>query len=315
MTPNAQSARTRSDHAARPASKDRNRARGRTVTAAVLASVVAASVVAAGTLGYSRPGSAYASAMGVHTAAASRPPLIWLGKVGDIARVAAFAGNHDALVPPFTWRACGGPGNLSCPAPLKGQVPVYASERALWALAGSNYSGYVVFDIEVWHATPGAERAHPLKYICRAARLSRQDPRMKVIITPFNPSPVMMTREAVQAAACNAYAVDIQAQFANGHPGKFQAFVRRTIIAVRAKNARIKILVGLSSNNAAPQSPRHLLADYRLAVAAGAQGIWWNAPDWGRKNACKGQQGGRGCPATLMSVWQHIGRIPDPLVA
>jgi hypothetical protein len=244
---------------------------------------------------------------GVHFAAASRPSLIWLGKTSDIARVAAFARNHDANMPSFTWRACGGPGNRRCPAPLKGQVPVYASERALSALAGSNYSGYVVLDIEVWHATPPAERAHPLKYICRAARLSQHDPRMKVIITPFNPSPAMMTREAVQAAACNAYAVDIQAQFANGHPGRFQAFVMRTIIAVRAKSARIKILVGLSSNNAVPQSPRHLLADYRYAVADGAQGIWWNAPDWGRKNACVARQGGRGCPATLIWVWRRIG--------
>ena len=284
------------------------------LASAVAASVVAASVVATAAFGYSLPGSAHPHAAAVHSAEAPRSSLIWLAKSGDIARVAAFARNHDALIPSFTWRACGGPGNRNCPAALNGQVPVYASERPLLALAASNYSGYVLFDIEVWHATPGAERANPLKYICRAARLSRHDPRMKLIITPYNPSPAMMTREAVQAAACNAYAVDIQAQFANGHPGKFQAFVRRTIIAVRAKNARIKILVGLSSNNAAPQSARHLLADYRYAVADGAQGIWWNAPDWGQKNACTSRQGGRGCPATLMSVWQQIGRIPDPLV-
>ena len=245
--------------------------------------------------------------------ATTRPPLIWMAKTADIARLNTWFGARTpaAPVPAFAWQLCGGPYNNPCPSPLlPGDVPVEASEGAIWAMASRGYAGKVMLDMEAGQPghpwTPAIELANRLTWICRAARLERADPAMHVIIAPFDDAAAMRA-EDVQAARCGAYAVGIQTQFASNDPrGKFQPYLTATIAAIRHVNRRILIGFGLSTNGpAGPANVWNEVRDYRYAVADGIQLIWWNIPDWQARSKCPAAD--RGCAAVDYRLWTDLG--------
>ena len=244
--------------------------------------------------------------------ATARPPLIWMAKTADIARLSAWfsAQSPPAPVPAFAWQLCGGPYNDRCPVPLlPGDVPVEASEGVIWAMAARGYAGKVMLDMErgqpghPW--TPAAELAHRLTFICRAARLQRADPAMHVIIAPFD-NAAAMRREDVQAARCGAYAVGIQTQFASNDPrGKFQPYLTATMAQIRHVSKTVLIGFGLSTNGpAGPAKVWNEVRDYRYAVADGIHLIWWNIPWWQARSKCPA--GDRGCAYIDYRLWTDL---------
>jgi hypothetical protein len=239
------------------------------------------------------------------------PPVpLWLVKSNDLILLQRQAAADGVTLPAFTWVGCGGKSDRDrCVA---GQQPIFTSYWALRAKALAGWSGTAIFDIETWHDTPAAERADPVRWICRAARLSMTDRRLKVIITPYAKPPMrVMIPEDVAAARCGSYAVDVQSQFINGEPARFGRFIRRAVRAIRRINDGIIILAGLATNQPGVQKAAHLAADYRKALAAGVQGFWLNARNWGSRNACAAAQGGPGCPQVAIEFLKDIGLIKD----
>ena len=197
-------------------------------------------------------------AVGTGHAATTPAPLL-LVKSNDLAIIALCAhrgstrcaqqARHGVTLPAFTWTGCGG---LSDPLACKRrQVPIETAEGAVWKLAEHHYAGPVVFDIETWTHTPANERANPLVWICRAAKLVKVDPKLQIIITPYTASrgaysalthaqQVTMIAEDAKAAQCGAYAVDIQSQWANAQPVTvFQPFVIAAVKAIRKHRGQL----------------------------------------------------------------------------
>jgi len=257
---------------------------------------------------------------------ATTPAPLLLVKSNDLAAIQLCAqqgsttcaqqATQGVTLPAFTWTGCGGLSDpLACQA---GQVPIETAETAVWKLAHQHYAGPVVFDIETWSLTPANERADPLTWICRAAKVVKTDPKLHVIITPYSGSPgayssltppqrVTMIREDAKAAQCGAYAVDIQSQFANGSPvTEFQPFVTAAVKAIRKESKKVIILAGLATNNPVPQTVANLTADWVIALSEGTQGFWLNANDWLAKNRCTPAQGGHGCPETGIRLLEAV---------
>ena len=243
-------------------------------------------------------------------AAAPPPAPLWLVKSNDLILLQRQAAADGVTLPAFTWVGCGGKSDRDrCVA---GQEPIFTSYRALRSKALAGWSGTAIFDIERWHDTPAAERADPVRWICRAARLSMTDRHLKVIITPYAKPPMrVMIPQDVAAARCGSYAVDVQSQFINGEPARFGRFIRRAVRAIRRINDGIIILAGLATNQPGVQTAAHLAADYHKALAAGVQGFWLNARNWGSRNACAAAQGGPGCPQVAIEFLKDIGLIRD----
>jgi hypothetical protein len=255
-------------------------------------------------LGVLSPAAAAATA-----APAQVPGPLWLVKSNDLALLQRRAGADGVTLPPFaTWVGCGG---LSDPDRCRpGQQPIFTSYVVLLRKALSGLHGVAIFDIEPWHYTPPAERKHPDKFICKASHLQKLDPHLKVIITPFvKPPTKRMIPEDVTAAKCGAYAVDVQTQFANSAPAKFDGFIHKAVKAIRHASKKIIILAGLATNNPRAQLASNLVADYTDALQAGVQGFWLNAKKWGHRNKCTAAQGGQGCPQVGINFLEDIGLI------
>jgi hypothetical protein len=233
---------------------------------------------------------------------------LWLVKSNDLALLQRRAAADGATLPAFaTWIACGGRSDPDQCRP--GQQPIFTSYVALRQLALSGWHGTAVFDIEPWVYTPLPERKRPRKYICLAAHLTKIDPYLKVIITPFVKSTKKIISEDVAAAKCGAAAVDVQSQFTNRFPAKFGQLIRRDVTAIRKVNRHIIILAGLATNSPHVQSASDLVSDYNKALSAGVQGFWLNAKNWGKRNRCRAAQGGPGCPQVGIQFLQDIGII------
>lgn len=246
------------------------------------------------------------------TAGAPSPPPpgpLWLVKSNDLALLQKQAAADGVTLPQFaTWVGCGGMSDSDHCRP--GQQPIYTSYWPLRRLAMSGRHGTAIFDIETWSYTPRAERKDPVKWICRAARLQSADPHLKVIITPYGKPPTKeIILEDVAAAQCGAYAVDVQAQFANGSPPQFGWFIRKAVRAIRSVNKKIIILAGLATNNPGVQLASNLVTDYHKALRAGVQGFWLNAKNWLSRNQCTAAQGGPGCPQTGIEFLADTGLI------
>jgi len=229
-------------------------------------------------------------------------------KSNDLRALRHQARADGVTLPVFTWVGCGRPSDTDgCQA---GQQPIFTSYWQLRAKAEAGWLGTAVFDIEPWRFTPQAERKHPKQWICRAARLQRIDPYLRIIITPFaRPQVPRMIAEDVAAARCGAYAVDVQTQFANGSPRQFAVFLRTAVRAIRSVNKKIVILTGLATNNPRVQTAAHLVTDYHRALAAGVQGFWLNANNWLGHNQCTTADGGLGCPKVGVQFLAKIGLI------
>jgi hypothetical protein len=239
--------------------------------------------------------------------AASRPPaLVWLAKSNDLNLLQQRAAADGVTLPAFTWVGCGGKSDpVRCAA---GQQPIFTSYWPLRSMALTGWHGTAIFDIETWSDTPAAERKHPDKWICRAAHLRRTDRHLKVIITPYaKPPGRLIIGEDVAAAKCGAYAVDVQTQFINGSPAKFGRFIHKAVRAIRRVNNKIIILAGLATNNPNVQTAAHLTTDYHKALAAGVDGFWLNARNWGHRNKCTAATDGPGCPQTGVRFLEDIG--------
>lgn len=228
----------------------------------------------------------------------------WLVKTNDLAILQAQAEADRVTLPAFSWEGCGG---LSDPDRcIRRQVPIYTSYGGVQAAAHAHRAGVVIYDIEVWSYTPAQERADPLKWICKAAQLERSDKRLQVMITPYARTESAMIAQDVEAARCGAYAVDIQSQFANGHPRtSFQPFVAAAVKAIRKVSRHVIILAGLATNNPVPQTASNLAADYRYALKDGVQGFWLNANVWS-PDRCSVAQGGPGCPQVAIRFLKEI---------
>ena len=263
--------------------------------------------LAVGTSDSARTGSHSASrpAQGPGPIGSTRPN--WLVKSNDLTVLRQEAAEDGVVMPQFTWVGCGGRSDPE--ACLTGQQPIYTNYWRLRPAAEAGVAGTAVFDIEPWTRTPPAQRADPSYYICKAARLQRTDPELKVIITPYIRPAWAMLREDVTAAHCGAYAVDIQSQFTNDNPGAFNAFIHRGVREIRAVNKNILILAGLATNSPVVQTPQHLVSDYHAALADGVQGFWLNANNWAGRNQCTSAQGGPGCPEVGLKFLQDIGLI------
>jgi len=239
-------------------------------------------------------------------AASTRPPLEWLVKSNDLSLLQHRAAADGLTLPAFTWVGCGGKSDPDrCAA---GQQPIFTSYWPLRSEALTGWHGTAIFDIETWSDTPAAEREHPDRFICRAAHLRRIDHHLNVIITPYAKPPArLIIREDVAAAKCGGYAVDVQTQFLNGAPAKFGHFIRKAVRAIRRVNNTIIILAGLATNNPEVQTATHLASDYHKALAAGVDGFWLNARNWGQRNMCTTATDGPGCPQTGVRFLENIG--------
>jgi hypothetical protein len=231
----------------------------------------------------------------------------WLVKSNDMALLRQQAARDGVVMPRFTWVGCGGRSDPD--ACLTGQQPIYTNYWRLRSAAEAGMTGTAVLDIEPWTRTPAAQRADPVSYICKGARLKRTDPQLKVIITPYVSPGWAMLREDVTAAQCGAYAVDIQSQFTNDDPDAFNAFIHRGVKDIRAVNKNIVILAGLATNSPVVQTPHDLVSDYHAALADGVEGFWLNANNWAGRNRCAPAQGGPGCPEVGVEFLKDIGLI------
>ena len=238
--------------------------------------------------------------------ASTKPATSWLVKSNDLKLLRRRAKKDGVKLPAFTWIGCGGKSDPdNCVA---GQQPIYTSYGALQAKAQTGWQGTAIFDIETWKYTPRPERKHPDRWICRAAHLTQVDSQLKVIITPYAKPPAKrLLGEDIEAAKCDAYAVDVQSQFINGSPPRFGRFISKIVRAVRRVNRKIIVLAGLATNNPSVQTAAHLAADYRRALAAGVNGFWLNAANWGPRNQCRAAQGGPGCPQIGVEFLDDIG--------
>jgi hypothetical protein len=245
------------------------------------------------------------AALAASSAGAPPPQPLWLVKSSDLVDLGQQAASDNVTLPTFTWIGCGGPSDIDHCTP--GQLPILTSYWPLQSLAEAGWRGTAIFDIEPWDLTPQGQRLHPDKFICLAAQLHRADPHMRVIITPLAKPAALMISEDVEAAACGAYAVDLQTQFANGSPDLFGSVVRTAVSAIRKVNGKILILAGLATNHPAVQTAANLVSDYYLALAAGVQGFWLNASDWRGRNKCRTTQGGVGCPQVGVQFLMDIG--------
>jgi hypothetical protein len=239
-------------------------------------------------------------------AASQKPAPSWLVKSNDLILLQHQAKKDGVKLPAFTWVGCGGKSDsVSC---VPRQQPIFTSYGALRSKALTGWRGTAIFDIETWSYTPRPQRKHPDKWICRAARLTRVDSHLKVIITPYAKPPAKrLIGEDVAAAKCGAYAVDVQSQFINGSPAGFGRFISKAVRAVRRVNHKIIVLAGLATNNPTVQTAAHLAADYRRALTAGVNGFWLNAAKWGPRNRCRAAQGGPGCPQVGVMFLEDIG--------
>jgi hypothetical protein len=241
-----------------------------------------------------------------HTTTTPPAPRLWLVKSNDLARLRGQARTDGVKLPAFAWVACGGKSDPdTCQA---GQQPIYTNYWDLRAQADAGWHGIAVFDIETWPLTPAAQRADPDTWICKAAALQQEDPNLKVIITPYaQPPTTQMIPEDVAAAKCGAYAIVVQTQFANGHPGEFSWFIRKAVRNIRKVNQSVIILAGLATNHPRVETAARLVVDYDAAMAAGVAGFWLNANDWQGRNMCTAAQGGPGCPEVGVQFLTRIG--------
>ena len=222
-------------------------------------------------------GTGHAATTPASRLAAATPAPLLLVKSSDLfliqlcaqlgSTICAQQATQGVTLPAFTWTGCGG---LSDPlACQRGQVPIETAESAVLKLAHQHYAGPVVYDIEAWTLTPANERADPLKYdLPGRPKLVKTDPKLKVIITPYSSArgaysavtaaqQVTMIAEDAEAAQCGAYAVDIQSQWANGHPVTvFQPFVKAAVKAIRKQSRKVIILAGLATNIAGSADSR-----------------------------------------------------------
>jgi hypothetical protein len=243
-------------------------------------------------------------------AASTRPAAVWLVKSNDFNLLKQRAAADRVTLPAFTWVGCGGKSDPDRCVP--GQPPIFTSYWPLRSMALTGWQGTAIFDIETWSDTPATERKQPDKWICRAAHLTRIDRHLNVIITPYAKPPAkLIIGEDVAAAKCGGYAVDVQTQFLNGSPARFGRFIHKAVKAIRRVNNKIIILAGLATNNPNVQTAAHLTTDYHEALAAGVEGFWLNARNWGRRNKCTAAAKGPGCPQTGVSFLQDIGLADD----
>jgi hypothetical protein len=239
-------------------------------------------------------------------AARTPPAAVWLVKSNDLNLLKQRAAADSVTLPAFTWVGCGGKSDPDRCEP--GQRPIFTSYRPLRSMALSGWQGTAIFDIETWSDTPATERKQPDRWICRAAHLTRIDRHLNVIVTPYAKPPAkLIIGEDVAAAKCGAYAVDVQTQFLNGSPARFGRFIHKAVSAIRRVNIKIIILAGLATNNPNMQTAAHLTTDYHEALAAGVEGFWLNARNWGRRNKCTTPANGPGCPQTGVRFLEDIG--------
>ncbi len=235
-------------------------------------------------------------------------PLL-LVKSGDWQRITAQAAAGSVSLPVPALDACGGPYNWPCSYP-GAPVQVSASYQGVMRIARLAAHVTILFDDETWPETPARQHVNAMYWLCKAARAVRalHEPGVRLIETPYDTTAALILAEDVQAVKCGAYGVDVQSQFTDSKPWLFRWFVTADIQAMRKVRKHVVILAGISTNGPAGfLSVPVLVKDFRYAMAAGANGIWANVPDWGVRNKCGAAQGGPGCPEIGIRFLQAIG--------
>jgi len=237
----------------------------------------------------------------LQAAASPGPSKLALIKQNDLAAIG------KKYAPDFHWIACGvrtAPPYASRTGPCRsGQVPTYASywklEKAI--AAGKVTSGMtILFDQEIWPATPPREQAHPEYYIKAAAQLAHAH---GVFIVETVYEPTVAEEIAVEvAAAPYADVVAIQSQEMDQHPDGFASYVSESVQAIRAVSSTVPIMAGLATDaDGHPVTASRMVREYDQTYSMVSY-FWLNASQWAPPR-------GRGCAP------RGCGRIADRFLA
>ncbi len=164
-----------------------------------------------------------------------------------------------------------------------GQVPHFTNVNTFshWVETRGGDRGYktVLIDLEGWNVTPASEKATAADMetaLCAADRIGAKH-GLEVIAAPVG---VGMYPEQTAAAKCGAFAVDLQFQANEVHPGKYRALVRTAVKDIRAVSKRTLIIAGLGSNPSGFTAPPQVILDSYKAVRSSVNGYWLNLPTW-----------------------------------
>lgn len=236
------------------------------------------------------------------------PPANWIIKSNDLAELEA----TGADVGSFQYVACGEPTDpLQC---VPGQIPIYTNFNTFQNAVEGGLRGTVLIDYETWSYTPRQQVAHPDEFIRRTQQLvtqaEAQGQDIVTIETPGgNRTESQLIDEEVTAARYGSPIVEIQSQFAIGHPqARFRPFVARAIRDIRKVSKSVEILVGLATDaGGTPVTAREMVRAYDIALQRHAQGFWLNSAQWAppRGKGCAPE----GCPQTAVEFLVDIGAV------
>ena len=227
---------------------------------------------------------------------------LWMIKSNDLATIGGLGS--------YEWVGCGmttaplTPDNNYTPCKQR-QDPIYTDYSVFQSDVNSQVlkpGDTVIFDDEQWRYTPVWEQQHQAFYQEQAAQLAARN-GIRFINSPFAQSPSKMIR-LEESAAKYASVVEVQAQAFDSNPTHYRAFILRAVRAIRAVNANVPILVGLSSDaKGVPTTADRLLKSYQR-VKDSVQGFWLNANTWGSSGqGCASQ----GCPQVAEAFLHDIG--------
>jgi hypothetical protein len=188
----------------------------------------------------------------------------------------------------------GQPATTSIPVVPTVSFPSYATMKR--TIDGGELPGdikAVMYDAEVWSATPADEQADPARFYRLAADLAHAHGLRFLAAPALNLVQVHMTGPASSRPAQyltarlpaliapTADVFEIQAQSLERDPGRFASFVATAAAQVRAANPRAAVLAGVSSNPPGAVVTASELTAAMRAAGAHVDGFWVNIPGRG----------------------------------
>lgn len=214
----------------------------------------------------------------------------WLVKVNDLYRLPRGSGA-------WQWEGCGEdavPGHLDPWLPGQppvgpcrpGQQPIYTSWPAFSsAVRAGNFYGLpvrgatVIFDPETWVLTPPFEQSDQARYIQLTCQLAHRN-GIRVIVTPQGPGSQLAAQWRASARYCDV--VEIQSQFQEFHPSRFQAYVQSALSVIRQVSPTRPVLAALASDPGGRRASPWMLTGSYERVKAMVNGWALNVAAWDR---------------------------------
>jgi hypothetical protein len=150
---------------------------------------------------------------------------------------------------PYTlcaWQAAGtNPRLLPCDFTQPDQTPDFTGFYAIQAAVNDGYKGPALFDLEGGYS-PDYQTDNEPYWLCRAAKLARRN-GIQLIEAPVWPNSTIGQTWAA-AARCQAWAVELQINWATRYPLRYEGRVKYALSVIRPINSTIPVFSGLSTD-------------------------------------------------------------------